>query len=120
MGWAQGVQAGGEPEKAPVLTLHARTATAPQNPALHVQFHVPGVAVSCAEAVACRGGTHCEAAGDPVGQYVPGEQGLAVPDVEPWGQKLPAMQGVGAPLPAGQKDPAGHCTCVALDDAAGQ
>ena len=68
VGATQALHVGAEPEKSPVATLQARTATVPQKPALHVQFHVPGVAVSCAVAVGSRGGAQGEGAVEPSGQ----------------------------------------------------
>jgi hypothetical protein len=119
-GGAQAEHVGAAPLKAPLVTSQARTTTAPQKPALQVQFQVPGTAVSCAVAVACSGGTQGEARAEPCGQYVPGAHALAVPVSAPAAHQKPAGQGVGAPAPAGQKLPAGHLICVALLEPAGQ
>ena len=40
--------------------------------------------------------------------------------IEPWGHSAGQPQGVGAPEPCGQKEPAGHATCVAEQDPAWQ
>ena len=54
--------------------------------------------------------------------YVPASQRVqvAIDEAPVKFDHLPAAHGVGTPAPAGQKEPTGHCTCVEMQEPAGQ